>query len=531
MSSNQQQQQQQQQGKPGGKSFALMQQRLLPLAGIPSVEASAIVPVADAPAPTPIPSPSTNVAQRPGKSAANLMATQAKQQQQQQQQQSAAAPPGADESQHPLVTEPQSVIPPGRPKGKDFAAMAKNVGSSPKAPAISPPTPTYKPPQVAVVTAANNIVPNSMQHHQDATGVGGGGGNSRPKGKDFAAMANRMGGAPPPPGQPQMPGGSAVMQPHASAISAAQAARAAKMQAAARAAAGYTPNQRLQPTTTHNNPLPGPAQVQVSPAAAANASEARNHQVTKMKSPTSGPPMVAGAASTTKKVSTSSAATNNRRGPSNSSTNITATNSRPSSMANKRVGSFSGTPQASSTSNTMASPAIYVGPLSTKPTTQPSSSEAKLSSAGTGGAHISPMIGQRLRDLVTSLDPNYTLDADAEEQVLELADDFLEKVTKQSMRLAQHRGSKTLDVSDIQLVLAKQWGIVIPGLGAPNMRPTKPDNRVVAGAQVSTVPGANNNTKRQMSSDSTGTLLNESAAKKAKIPATGASSISTKATM
>jgi transcription initiation factor TFIID subunit TAF12 len=141
------------------------------------------------------------------------------------------------------------------------------------------------------------------------------------------------------------------------------------------------------------------------------------------------------------------------------------------------------------------------------------------------------MIGQRLRDLVTSLDPNYTLDADAEEQVLELADDFLEKVTKQSMRLAQHRGSKTLDVSDIQLVLAKQWGIVIPGLGAPNMRPTKPDNRVVAGAQVSTVPGANNNTKRQMSSDSTGTLLNESAAKKAKIPATGASSISTKATM
>lgn len=83
------------------------------------------------------------------------------------------------------------------------------------------------------------------------------------------------------------------------------------------------------------------------------------------------------------------------------------------------------------------------------------------------GPHMAPLIGQRIQDLVKSIDPNYTIDAQAEEQVLQLADDFLDKVCKQSLRMAQHRGSKTLDVQDVQLVLAKQWGIVIPGLGPP----------------------------------------------------------------
>jgi transcription initiation factor TFIID subunit 12 len=78
------------------------------------------------------------------------------------------------------------------------------------------------------------------------------------------------------------------------------------------------------------------------------------------------------------------------------------------------------------------------------------------------------------------LDPNYALDAQAEEQVLQLADDFLDKVTKQSIRLAQHRGSKTMDVQDVQLALSKQWGIVVPGLGAPTLRPSKAGSRVAA---------------------------------------------------
>jgi transcription initiation factor TFIID subunit 12 len=103
---------------------------------------------------------------------------------------------------------------------------------------------------------------------------------------------------------------------------------------------------------------------------------------------------------------------------------------------------------------------------------------------GFGAPHTSPLIGQRLKDLVLSLDPNYALDAQAEEQVLQLADDFLDKVTKQSIRLAQHRGSKTMDVQDVQLALSKQWGIEVPGLGAPTLRPSKAGSRVAASSAI-----------------------------------------------
>lgn len=126
---------------------------------------------------------------------------------------------------------------------------------------------------------------------------------------------------------------------------------------------------------------------------------------------------------------------------------------------------------------------------------------------------MSPLIGQRLRELVTSLDPNYVLDAEAEEQVLHLADDFLDKVTRQSLRLAQHRGSRTLDVQDVQLALSKQWGIVVPGLGAPVLRPTKPANRA---------PASSGTKRRASSSEST----KSAAAKKVKTSSTTAAKTS-----
>lgn len=108
-------------------------------------------------------------------------------------------------------------------------------------------------------------------------------------------------------------------------------------------------------------------------------------------------------------------------------------------------------------------------------TPQPSPSEGHLSlTAATPrgpGPHLAPLVGERIADLVKSIDPNYVIDRDAEEQVLQLADDFLDKVTRQATRLAQHRNSKVVDVQDLQIVLAKNFGIVVPGLGLPNIRP------------------------------------------------------------
>ena len=466
-------------GGTGGKSLALMQQRLLP-AGTPIKAAE---PVTSDPIPAVQPSP-TSGPQRPGKSAANLLAAQAKQ---------LASTPA--ENPHPIVTQPQSVLPPVRPKGKDFSTMAKNAGSSPKAPTSAP----------APATLAYQPTPNPMQH-QGQIGPGG-----RPKGKDFASLANRMGGPPigvtgpvipipvPPPIQDQN-----------QAISAAQAARAAQMQAAARAAAGYTPNQRLQAA---NAPAPPPLTttppINVPPAAAAIAAEARHQHLANLKAQQSGgTPMTAA----TKKAASS---TNNRL---LSSSSTVSASSRPS-IAGQRTSSLPSMPQP----NPVLTPAF--GPPSTKPSAQPSSWEAKMAH-GPGSAHISPMVGQRLRDLVTSLDPNYTLDAEAEEQVLQLADDFLEKVTKQSMRLAQHRGSKTLDVPDIQLALAKQWGIVIPGLGVPSLRPSKPGNRVLTGSMSAIRLGSN--TKRNTSADDAG--VNEGTTKKVKVDGTAQQIMVTPAT-
>ena len=115
---------------------------------------------------------------------------------------------------------------------------------------------------------------------------------------------------------------------------------------------------------------------------------------------------------------------------------------------------------------------------------------------------MAPLVGPRIADLVKSIDPNYGIEPDAEEQVLQLADDFLDKVTKQAIRLAQHRGSKTLDVRDLQIVLAKNFGIVVPGLGLPAVRPIK--GASVASKSSTSSGSKSSSTKRNSSTANMG---------------------------
>jgi transcription initiation factor TFIID subunit TAF12 len=124
---------------------------------------------------------------------------------------------------------------------------------------------------------------------------------------------------------------------------------------------------------------------------------------------------------------------------------------------------------------------------------------ADKASAATGAPHMAPLLGERVQDILNGIDPTYVMETEAEEQVLQLADDFLDKVIRQSLRLAQHRGSKALDVQDVQLVLAKHWGIVVPGLGLPNIRPLRPGKQSVTKTTSSGGPPAN---KRKSATDS-----------------------------
>ena len=73
---------------------------------------------------------------------------------------------------------------------------------------------------------------------------------------------------------------------------------------------------------------------------------------------------------------------------------------------------------------------------------------------------------QRLQELVLEIDPKEQLDEDVEDMLLNIADDFIDSVVTSSCQLAKHRGAKTLEVKDVQLILEKNWSIFIPGFGS-----------------------------------------------------------------
>jgi hypothetical protein len=336
----------------------------------------------------------------------------------------AGAPAGGNASGQPAAAAAQ-----GRPKGKDFAAMAMNA----KAPAPAAPAP-------------QPVAPN------------------RPKGKDLAAMANRM------PSPVVAPTGTVHPQ---------DPARAAKMQAAARAAAGLPP--LAQPTATSVTTVPPPITASVpAPRPAQPAPAPVVPQATYQRPPQQAVPVPNPAAV-------------NKNGPTPMAVDARqhAAPRAVQDTSRSTSGSYAAVRRNSGSIQQVAAPVAAPAPapkpkpkVPARATPQPSPAESRLSFTRTtiGGAHMSPLVGQRLRDLVASLDPNYVLDAEAEEQVLQLADDFLDKVTRQSLRLAQHRGSRVLDVQDVQLALKKQWGIVVPGLGPPTLEPPKPANRASASA-------------------------------------------------
>lgn len=115
-----------------------------------------------------------------------------------------------------------------------------------------------------------------------------------------------------------------------------------------------------------------------------------------------------------------------------------------------------------------------------KATARPTWSEARLAGdvakkdAATteikyGDPSIAPVLGEKLQSLCKSIDPSYVLDSEVQERLVELADSFVDKVTKDALRLAKHRGSSCLDVVDVSLALKKGYGLSVPGLGPPSV--------------------------------------------------------------
>jgi len=81
---------------------------------------------------------------------------------------------------------------------------------------------------------------------------------------------------------------------------------------------------------------------------------------------------------------------------------------------------------------------------------------------------------KKLQDLVKQIDPTQTLDGDVEELLIDMANDFIERVVTFSCQLAKHRGSDTLEAKDIQLHLERNWNIRVPGYSRDDIRAPKP---------------------------------------------------------
>jgi len=102
-----------------------------------------------------------------------------------------------------------------------------------------------------------------------------------------------------------------------------------------------------------------------------------------------------------------------------------------------------------------------------------SSNTTGASGSSTTGATASAVNKRKLNDLLRELDPLETMDDDAEEVLLQLADDFIENIISSSCQIAKNRKSTTLDVKDVHLHLDRNWNMWIPGFGNEDLRPYK----------------------------------------------------------
>ena len=73
---------------------------------------------------------------------------------------------------------------------------------------------------------------------------------------------------------------------------------------------------------------------------------------------------------------------------------------------------------------------------------------------------------KKLKELLEQVDPLEQLDAEVENALLEIADEFIGNVTKSACQMAKHRQSDTLEIKDLQFVLDHNYNIRIPGFGA-----------------------------------------------------------------
>ncbi|XP_061357044.1 transcription initiation factor TFIID subunit 12 isoform X2 [Gastrolobium bilobum] len=95
---------------------------------------------------------------------------------------------------------------------------------------------------------------------------------------------------------------------------------------------------------------------------------------------------------------------------------------------------------------------------------------SRLVNADTEESCNSILSKRSIHELVNQVDPLEKLDPAVADILVDIAENFLETITRSGCSLAKHRKSTTLEAKDILLHLEKNWNMTLPGFGGDEIK-------------------------------------------------------------
>ncbi|KAK7278646.1 hypothetical protein RJT34_23680 [Clitoria ternatea] len=99
--------------------------------------------------------------------------------------------------------------------------------------------------------------------------------------------------------------------------------------------------------------------------------------------------------------------------------------------------------------------------------------QSRLTNADTDESCTSILSKRSIHELVNQVDPLEKLDPEVADILVDIAENFLESITRSGCSLAKHRKSTTLEAKDILLHLEKNWNMTLPGFGGDEIKSYK----------------------------------------------------------
>ncbi|KAL5150202.1 Transcription initiation factor TFIID subunit 12 [Glycine soja] len=96
--------------------------------------------------------------------------------------------------------------------------------------------------------------------------------------------------------------------------------------------------------------------------------------------------------------------------------------------------------------------------------------QSRLTNSDTDESSNSILSKRSIHELVNQVDPLEKLEPEVADILVDIAENFLESITRSGCSLAKHRKSTTLESKDILLHLEKNWNMTLPGFGGDEIK-------------------------------------------------------------